>query len=270
MTLHDPTVPIPPALADAPLPDDQLSDLFDQAAEADADIIQVVEETREHWEIEDLGAAEWAMRHAAEATRVIRDLKDQRNDWAERIDLWFEQATKREQVRLAFMEHHLKEYALKVRAESKDHQKSVVLPSGTVGTRSAKAAIEVYNADEVLDWAAVVGVLDEVAPPKRTVKKSALKDLVRFGEVTDVARVVMEDGTLVWWVRDGWERPLDFVSFLGEEPPLESEADPTELPEVVEVHEVVASHLVVVDASGELVPGAGVRDAHIDATVTPS
>jgi len=240
------SVPLPPELAEAEdgsYPSDaELDQLWDAAVELATDAAldpdQAVHDLADsddgpnrRWWIANDRAAEWAMRHVAEADAELAQLAEQRAEWVRKIDQWFTQAAGRERARRAFFTEHLERYALAERERTDGNRKTIQLPSGTIRTRPSQPTVAVQDEAKVLAWAREAGVLEQVAPPKHSVKLTPLRELVSVVEVVDWAQLVLADGTSLEWMRDG-------VSAV-----YGTEADP--------------KRTVVTGAPGELCPAVG-------------
>jgi hypothetical protein len=311
MALAREPMPLPPELAepDPPIPEDQLEQLWEQAAAMAADASldpdeavaavahDLAMEDDHHplrWRVTDTGSAEWAMRHVAEATAELEHLQMQRDAWAEQIDGWFRRAADRVRSRRAFFDQLLQLYAIEQREASNDKIKSVVVPSGRVRTTKAGPKVVVRNPADVLAWAEERGVLDQVAPPKREVKLTPLRELVQPVLVVDQARLLLHDGQLVHWVRQEFDAeahgyPTDATELRGShcpnvgdghylwrrpDAPTDTEGDgsgyqleKTDLPALVAKVEVLCAHTEAQDQRAEPVPGCWVDPGGITATV---
>lgn len=175
MALHDTwpdDEPIPAELAapdDAPDPDATAAEAFDFAASSVVPLGQAVEMLAdaepERWRIVDDDGAEWAMRHIAEATAELAELRARAARWQERIDAWFAQAAEQVARRADFFTAHLEWYGRRERIE---HERATIsLPSGKVSARQVGAAVEIVDEEALLAWAkdnapAIVRVREDV------------------------------------------------------------------------------------------------------------
>jgi phage host-nuclease inhibitor protein Gam len=278
--------PLPPELAQPEQfpPPEVLDLLWDEAAaladDTDQDPAHVVHDLAEsedgptRWVITDDGAAEWAMRHVAEASTALAQLEAQRDEWVRRIDAWFTAAAGRERARRSFFTQHLEGYALEQRDRA--NRKTVQLPSGTIRTRPTAPTVAVLDESKVLAWAREAGVLDQVAPPKHSVKLTPLRELVEPVEVVDWAHVVLADGTSLEWMRHGvsavYDRDRDTARVIvhGEVCPQVGDApDDDWCTALVAQVEVLASHLEVRGPDGGHVPGTYVEPGGVTASVKP-
>jgi hypothetical protein len=193
----------------------------------------------EPWKITNVGQADWVMRKLADVTAYRQELDDQ-------VSLW--QAA-RDRVKRAgeWFEARLREWAI---AQRTKERKTFPLAHGTVGTRESKARITVFDEQLAIEWA-------------RKACPGAIKKSESFliSQVTEAKAASIEEFVVAWRVTD---------KATGEQ----TEHAPGS---VVEVDDLRASgHVVemitelrVVDAEGKLVPGLGVREAEVTATVTP-
>jgi phage host-nuclease inhibitor protein Gam len=170
---------LPAALIVPFLTDDDLDDLVDGHADP--------------WEITDLGAAEWAMRHVAECDTELAQLETMRAEWVDQIERWFGDASQPVRSRRAFFDAHLQAWAIDERERSGGKTKSIDLPSGRVSTREQKPRVVVFDEPAVVEWAETVGVVDEVAPAVRKVQVTALRAQVRV----DGQRLVLSSGEIL-------------------------------------------------------------------------
>jgi len=303
---HEPLPPLPPELAmdDSPLPDADLQQLWDAATELAADAamdpgdaaLQLADSDdgpSRRWWITDDGGAEWALRHVAEAEAELVRLRQQRDAWVERISQWFTQAAGKEQARRAFFVDHLERYAIAERERA--DRKTIKLPSGVLRTRPAPATVKVTDEAKVLLWAQEQGVLDEVAPPKRSVKLTPLREHAKAVEVVDWAQLVLSDGTVWEWMRNGVEAvyateastPRQVIHghvcpqvgdghYVVRREPLHVPDDPAgvvlqddraDLPALVARVEPLASHLEVHGSDGGQVPGCYAEPAGVSASI---
>lgn len=238
------------------------------------------------WRIHDDGAAEWAMAHVARADDELARLKAQAAEWTieaedrlARIRQWFDHRAARHLATRLFMEAHLRRYALERRAEDPKHAKTLVLPSGAVRTVEQKPKAAVADEATVIAWA--VRALDgpdreDVAPAQpRKLYVQRLRDHTEVVEVIDRAQLLLADGNLVLWERDGaaltewaWEGDR------GSGPACPGGGDgwpsPEEATALVARVEVLASHLEVQGPDGLPVPGTHVQPGSITTTVVPA
>jgi len=101
--------------------------------------------TAQAWTITDDRAAEWAMRHAAQATDRIADVQRQAAEWRQQIDDWAAAESRREQHKRDFFEGKLIGYVIQRRMADPEH-KTLRLPSGTISTRPTVAVLAFSDA----------------------------------------------------------------------------------------------------------------------------
>lgn len=138
---------------DDPIPADLALDA-EPLSEADLDAVDQGEHAPEavrRWEITDDGTAEWAMRKLADVQARIAGLEARRDNWMERIAIWFEQATKPLASKAEFFTAHLSSYAL--RRREVDGTKTLRLPSGAVSTRQPGPKVVVRDEEAFRAWA---------------------------------------------------------------------------------------------------------------------
>lgn len=265
-------LPLPPELA-APDPglttwlDDLVRTAVDLADEAAIDVDDAVHQLhQEHprWRCEDDGGAEWALRHVVRADQELQHLQAQANDWAARIQQWFDHRAKPLLATKAFMEGQLTRYALD-RRDQDPKIKSLVLPSGAVRTTAHKPAVTVADEAEVLRWLHDQGgvLLQDVAPEQpRRVYVNPLRDHVQPVEVIDHAKLVLANTAEVveWKAEDGARCPQ-----VGDGWPT-----PDQATDLVARVEVLATHWEAQDQHGRPVPGAVVEPGRVTVKVVPA
>ena len=175
--IHD-YPPIPPELEedDAPLSEsvlDRLDEAFGKAASdgttaegwaamyAGADPLEnpdapsaahlLPAEIRRPWCVDD-GAAEWAMRHVAQIDVELGSLAERRDQWAAKIDRWFDQASGTLLRRRSFMVAHLIAYGAARRDADPKAPKTLSLPSGRITSRDVKPAVKVTDDEALAAW----------------------------------------------------------------------------------------------------------------------
>lgn len=209
------------------------------------------------WTVTDDGAAEWAMRHVADAEREIGELRAQADEWTARIEDWFARKTRSAEARRAFMSAHLEAYALTLRAESGGKVKTVILPSGRVSTRGGGPRVVVYDEEAVLAWA------DRHHPNivQRKVLVTDLRTVAKPVEMLIAAKVTHSPCGCVASLADMEGLTIPAVGTAVECPECGAEAllarvDPTE------------TVLVAVDSvNGGGVPGAAVEQPDVTVSV---
>lgn len=160
------SLPIPAELMPQPLTEEEVEKLIDEAT--------TVEATR--WTIEDDGAAEWAMRKVAEAQYRINVDSANAAEWKRRIDAWLADRSLRDQRVVSYFTGVLREYALRVREQSKGKRKSVDLASGVVRTTKTGGRVTVEGDEAFTAWAMDAGRLDllRIAPQAKAVQAAAV------------------------------------------------------------------------------------------------
>lgn len=157
-----------------PIELDELLDAELQGGEAyDADVFT----TKTGFNITDMGTAEWAMRRLTESLDDIDVLETQAAVWKAEIVDWLESRSRRAQATIDLMSSALEAYVLRVRTESEGKVKSVVLPSGKVGTTVSAPAIEVVDKDLFFEWIDAQEDRDFDFMSTEVVRKIALVDM---------------------------------------------------------------------------------------------
>ena len=100
--------------------------------------------------IENLESANRAMRKLANAQARIEAKRELALKEAAKISDWFNTSTKSDADTVRFFEESLKNYMMKVRAET--GEKSISLPDGEVSSRTINAKAEVVDKDLFLKW----------------------------------------------------------------------------------------------------------------------
>lgn len=150
MALHPISEPIPPDLAldEAPFSGEELDEYL--AAQEDGESPSHHERFHS-WRIDDDGAAEWAMRNLVERRHRIDELARRRDDWMEKIDHWFRQASREDQRSAEFFEGALADY-MRRRREADADTKSIPLPSGRLTSTGTGGKPTVADNDTVVAW----------------------------------------------------------------------------------------------------------------------
>ena len=113
---------------------------------------QPVAQRRPPWAITDDDACDWAMRKVVRATERLDEVRMLAEDRIATIRAWYEQQRKGPESAIDFFSALLKDYALEQRAATNGARKSVSVPSGVVSTSQHSAAVELADADLLLDW----------------------------------------------------------------------------------------------------------------------
>lgn len=148
-------------LDEPPIGDDDLDRFFGAAVEESeqthVDIGAVVIDLmpalagRDHdeargWRIEDLGAAEWAMRRYGAAAAELGEIEERWRDARLRLDEWLARSRRPLDARLAWFGHHLEDYQRR-RRELDQRAKTLRLPSGEVTSTGRGAQMEVADSE---------------------------------------------------------------------------------------------------------------------------
>jgi hypothetical protein len=152
------------------------------------------EEERQHWKVDGLGTATWAMERVQELARRQKEIELLTEERVERLQAWAAEQVDALQRDREFFEGHLKGYALSLRRED-PRRKSVSTPFGRVATREPAVRWEIHGDDLALEWAR------KHRPDLiRTVESVPLADLKGVLEVTDEGVVDPELGEVLPWV----------------------------------------------------------------------
>lgn len=109
--------------------------------------------------VEDVGAAEWAMRKLRAVERERTEAREQAAVWKAEVDVWLEAELARSASTAAFFTAHLERYAVQCRIET--GRATLTLPSGKVSTTQQKAKVVVEDEAVVIAWAKTVFDPDE-------------------------------------------------------------------------------------------------------------
>lgn len=212
----------------------------------------------QRWAVTDDGAAEWSMRHIANANAEIEKLRLQADEWEARIHQWFTQRAKPLEAKVAFMSAHLERYAL-YRREADPKAKTLTLPSGRVRTTRQVPTVVISDADEAIRWTAQNA--PEAIKTTHKVLVSDLRHHVHPRELVTLAWVTNSCGCKVS-VRD--DEGLQI-------PPVGTETECPECgqPALIGKVEELAHRWVAVDSDGAYVPGVDVDPGGVTAKVVP-
>lgn len=251
----------------APFTDEELDAYIEQLAareaanddEARFQHTQLLDTYRAHtWEIADDGAAAWAMAKLAEYADQVRGVDDRHFFMAERIAKWHTSNRKKPAERMGFFAQALEAYALAERARD-PKRKTINLPSGKVRTTETGPAVAVENEEVLLAWA-------EGAMPaaiSRKVLVSVLKEGVSLVEVPTL--MVLACGC-IYDPDDVGDTPDTHWAksrVVGSEFSCHQHGAATLIGKWLE------TELMIMDADGDVVPGAGVKPAHVSAKAKP-
>jgi hypothetical protein len=269
--------PLPPDLALDEAPFDvkafeQLPDPVDDTP-ADAEI----RERAERWRIQDDDGAEWSMRHLVVYQQAVDDLARQRDDWMQRIDAWFSQASRGPLRSVEHFEALLSDYMRRLRLADED-VKSRPLPSGRLTSTGTGGKAAVADNDAVVAWIEenLVGEYDELVKDEPTVRIGELRKRVsvekrQIGMEIDATLLCGHQIVEVWRFEDHtgeeWSHPP--ASMLCEECPEDLVDGTQPIVKVSVVGTAPAFEHVVIDAEGNQVPGLVVEPAGFNVTVKP-
>lgn len=150
---------------------------------------------RETFVVDDDGKADWAMRKYAGAQRRIDAVGARRTAEADRLADWYEEVTRADQQTVNTMKGLLSEYAVQVRADTGEKQKSVSTPHGKVSTRTSGGLPAVSSVEDLLGWAEEHGLM--VTRIKYEVEKGVLNEAAKEWAVTEDGMYVTPDGEQV-------------------------------------------------------------------------
>lgn len=105
---------------------------------------------REHFRVNDDGAAAWAIERLAEVKAEMAKHQALRDKGVQRLDDWLEHVQKPLVANASFFEHLLADYARRQRLES--DRKTIALPHGKVSTRITKPKL-LIDTERFLEWA---------------------------------------------------------------------------------------------------------------------
>lgn len=221
---------------------------------------------RPPWRPENDAAADWALRKLAKAQSVLADHKQRAAERIANITLWLSAVSRPLEATINHFEGQLKDYALRRREQT--GEKSVKLPSGTLGTtlHNKGGAVEITAKTELLAWLATYHDLEdrwckiELEPQVSKIKAEVFID---------------NNGSVCMY--------CDLFIVLGEAPWVSSNgaaclAGPTDDPRHVPVVELDTGEVIFVPVVvttlpllGRVpVPGLGVKAESITAKVEPS
>lgn len=210
------------------------------------------------WEIDGPNTAAWAMAKFAEAEAAIAELSMQKQEYVTRIAHWFDNSAKSHQRSLEFFAGHLTRYAVERRLATDGKEKSIKTPSGIVKTTATARAIEIEDPDEVVTWA-IEHAAEIVKHRAPVVNVTDVRTVVALVDVPTkvvlspcacvVAPTIPHD-LKVWQLGNGVTCPACNQDAL--------------------VGRWLETMPVVVDESGDLVPGLVVRNGTISAKVVTS
>jgi len=111
-----------------------------------------VDDTPEHYEILDDGAAAWAMRKLQRLRRQQQTNAAIAADEIEKIEGWLSDVNRSLDMNATYFEAILGHYALRCRQNPDDGRKSISLPAGKIATRIPSAHWHI-DATEFIPWA---------------------------------------------------------------------------------------------------------------------
>jgi len=145
------------------------------------------EEIREGFTVDSADKADWAISKAVSAQAEIDKLNDLHDEYVARIALWYQSAIKEHKSTIEYMESLVKPW---LQAELVDSKKrSISLPSGVAGLRKLQPKLEVI--DEKLALESCRASHPEAI--KESLRKSALNDILKAGELVDGCTVSPAD-----------------------------------------------------------------------------
>lgn len=130
---------------------------------------------REGWRIEDMAAADWALRRLAELQRTVAENEAVLKASIERLKERTKRLNAQHERGIAFFEGKLREFAEPRKAELlTGKKKSRSLPSGDIGWRSVAEKLAVVDEAAAIEWARTQPVESELLRIKEEVNKAAL------------------------------------------------------------------------------------------------
>lgn len=187
-------VPIPAHLAVEiePFTDDELDEAIDRIWEGARDRIPA---KVGQFELSDEGRAEWAMRKLAAFRSRLKEIGDQFDDWAERIETERAIQTRRLEARCVVFEGALKQYGVNRRGP-KGENATTNLPSGTIKTQLAtKPTIDFADEAAFARWARRTLPDDQLA---EVIKENPKVYILKFRKLHVRARKVGESYVVEW------------------------------------------------------------------------
>lgn len=140
--------------------------------------------------LENIGQAEWAMRHLRDSIAAVGNAEAQAAAWHDEIDRWAAQVTAGPKGTAAWFHGLLMDWGHRSRLEN-DKAPTLPLPSGTVETTKRKPAPKVDDAEALLAWALEHAPdIVETPPVVQRVPAAAAKALGRVVELE-----VLDDDT---------------------------------------------------------------------------
>lgn len=183
------TLPILP-LTRPPDVDDEVAERIARAI-AELDSVPSDVARSSGWSIDNLAAAEWAMRMRASALDRIREATDAVVAWRDQLNAWYDDATREDRRTAAVMGWFLEDYQLRRRAAD-DKLATLKLPSGRVTSTKRQPTVELLDADAVLAWLEAEGIVDgDLVDRSPRLRWAEVKKLARPVVVTD------DDGAIV-------------------------------------------------------------------------
>jgi len=122
------------------------------------------------WQIDNDGAAEWALHRLAVNRATLKQLEAQRSDWHERVEEWFKTASRAPRRAAEWFDTQLQFFGMDRREQSpRDSKgqptvKTVALVTGAIATTGHQEKIVVANDAAVLEWAENLAVLLDEPP----------------------------------------------------------------------------------------------------------
>lgn len=145
------------------------------------------------WSITSLQAAEWALSRYLMAAQVVARNGEAAAEWMAQIDAWLARANAPHERRLAFLRHHLSEWAITQRLADKKAPAAVQLPSGFIRTQKSAQRITWAAGVDGSHDAAVAWATEHGVTVKYTVTAVAQTGEVPV-EVMDAVKVLEAHG----------------------------------------------------------------------------
>jgi hypothetical protein len=215
------------------------------------------------WRIEDLGAAEWAMRKLTEARAQMAVVDARAKEWRAPIDAWHRDAREPAEAAAAFFERHLELAGLAHREET--GEATYWLPSGKVATVGVPAGLAIDSQEEVVAWAKEQDLTEVVC--KIEVQVSRLAPAVTVIE-RDTGRTVLVQSCGCTVITTFGDTATEHARRETCSPGAVIWCQGCGADVTVEAH-VPETAPAVMDAAGQEVPGLSVRPAYVNPTVTP-
>ena len=141
---------------------------------------EMVETERDTFVVDSDIKADWAVGKIAEAEAKIAEMADAKQQYIDKINAWFDDATSSHRSTIEYMTEQVKPWAERqIPMDAK--KKSIKLPSGSYGFRNSQAKVLIDDEEKAMS------ACKELHPEaiKESLSVSALKDIMKKGELVD-------------------------------------------------------------------------------------